>query len=115
MGNKGIIISFLCSIAVAIYVCLVNNIGGLTFVVLCMLIMCALFSYYNGMKTYMKPLEKKYKGYTPKEKSVYYDSRLKTLKEKVNSKEISEFEYKKERDRLTKEFNEGEIYDRNES
>ena len=116
MGNKGILYSFLCSLAIVVYVCLVNNIGGLTFVVICFLVMCALFSYYNGMKTHTSKFEKKFGNYVPKEnEDIYFDTRLKVLKKKAENKELNDWQYKYERDKLMKEFNEGKVHDRNES
>ena len=116
MGNKGILLSFLCSLAVVVYVCLINNVGGLTFVVICLLVMCALFSYYNGMKNYTSTFEKKFKGYVPKEsEDTYFDTRLKTLKKKAVNKELNDLQYKYERDKLMTELNEGKVHDRNES
>ena len=113
MRNKGMLVGLICSIILVALMCLINNVGGMTFIVIVLLIMCAVFNYFSGIRQINSTIEKKYKGYEPKEiDDMYFDTRLKMLRKKVVNKELSETQYKRERDKLTKEFNEGKIYDR---
>lgn len=59
--------------------------------------------------------KKKYHGYVPREsEDVFYDSRLKTLRRSVVNKELDELEYKRQRDKLVHDYNEGKVKDKNE-
>ena len=114
--NKEMFVLFGVALAIVVIVCLMNNIGGLTFVILVFLCMCGAINYYNGLNRVKDITVKKYKGYQEKvDPDIYYDSKMKTLRKKVISKEIDNNQYMKSRDELTRKYNEGKLNGKDES
>lgn len=95
---------------------IVTSFKGLEFA-LAMLFIVVLFGINVWQShTFLKKMpKKKFHGYVERdEEDVFYDSRLKTLRKAVVNKELSELEYKRQRDVLVKEYNEGRMRDNDE-
>ena len=114
MNKKFIIPLFLIGLVIVFGI--VREFKGLefAFAILFIITMFGINAYQSRFFLKKMP-EKKFKGYVEKtEEDVFYDSRLKTLRKAVVNREINEMEYKRQRDILVKEFNEGKVSDKDE-
>lgn len=110
MGKKALFLL----LGVVIVFGVVTQYQGLEFA-LALLFLLVLFggNVWQSYTNFKKHPKKKYYEYTPRmEEDVFYDSRLKTLRKAVVNRELDELEYKRKRDELVRDYNEGKVQDK---
>lgn len=114
MSKKLIIPLFLVGLVIVFGIA--NSFKGLEFALAILFIITMFgFNIFQSQFFLKKIPTKKFNGYVERiDEDVFYDSRLKTLRKAVVNKELTDLEYKRQRDSLVKGYNEGRMSDKNE-
>ncbi len=114
-NNRGMKIGLICTLGLVAIMCLVLHVGGIIFVILMMVVMCALMNLYAGSRKEQRKQIAMYDTYARRNinKPVYFhDSRTGTMSKKVvDDHLLSEIKYDRIRRILEKELHEEEQLD----